>query len=279
MEIEKQRNRVGGVQRWAVLGGGAAALIWGLKRRGIIGWPVALAGANYTVMGITGERNLFQLLGWKSPMDSSLSYGRGIKFRRAVTINRPVEQLYRFWRNLENLGRFMSNVESVTVLDNARSHWVVKAPGGRTVEWDAEITAERENELIGWRATGGPVDHAGSVRFEPAPGGRGAVVRVQMQYNPPGGKIGAGLAKLFGSEPEQMIREDLTRFKQLMETGEIPTTKGQPAGRRKEAIAPDRDQRPRHEHMRRGEPVEEGSEASFPASDAPSWMAGGGGGA
>ncbi len=266
------------MQRWASLVGGGAALYWGLKRRGLFGSAAALAGANYAVAGITGERNLFELLGVRLPTDRSLPYGRGVKIRRSVTINRPVDQLYRFWRNFENLPRFMSHLESVRVTGETTSHWVVSIDS-RRVEWDAELTAERENELIGWRSSGGIVDHAGSVQFEKAPGGRGTIVRVQAQYNAPGGKLGANIAKLFGSEPEQLIREDLTRFKQLMETGEIPTTEGQPSGRRESARALWGADRPRGEMVRRGSPVEEGSEASFPASDAPSWMAGGGGGA
>lgn len=279
MEIEKQRNRTGGAQRWATLAGGAAALYWGLKHRGMLGWPVALVGANYATAGFTGDRNLIELMGIRTPFDKSLPYGRGIKIRRSVTINRPPDQLYRFWRNFENLPRFMSNLEWVKVSDGTHSHWVARVAGGRTVEWDAEITAERENELIGWRGSGPVIDHAGSVRFEKAPAGRGTTVRVQVQYNPTGGKFAASLAKLLGSEPEQLIREDLTRFKQLMETGEIPTTEGQPSGRGESRRTLWGQDRPRSEMMRRGSPVEEGSEASFPASDAPAWMAGGGGGA
>ncbi len=275
MEIEKQRNRIGGAQRWAALAGGAAALGWGLRRRGYLGWPAAAAGAWYTVVGITGERNVLEYVGFTSPLDKGLPYGHGVKIRRSVTINRPIDQLYRYWRSFENLPLFMQNLESVTVTGDRTSHWVAIGPGGRRIAWDAEIIAERENDLIGWRSTSGTVDHAGSVRFERAPGGRSTVVRVQIQYNPPVGRLGAKVAKLSGSGVERMVREGLTRFKQLMEAGEIPTTEGQPSGRRERASIVET---ARERRVRRPEPVQEASEESFPASDAPSWMAGGGGG-
>lgn len=276
MVIEKRRDKMEGASRWLMLAGGSAAVIWGLKRRGILGSATALAGANFAVMGLTGERNLLEWIGLATPLDESPPYGRGIKIRRSVTINRPADQLYRFWRNFENLPRFMTHIESVRVHDGTHSHWIVKTPRGRRIEWNAEITAERENELIGWRASGTFVGHAGSVRFEKAPDGRGAIVRVQLQYDPAGGKLAANVARLFGGEPEQLIREALSGFKQLMETGEIATTEGQSSGRRERRLPGG--ERPRRELHRKPEPVEEGSEESFPASDAPAWMSGGGSG-
>src|SRR5581483_8299875 len=155
-----------------------------------------------------------------------------IHVEKVVTINRSPEELYSFWRNFENLPRIMNHLVSVKNLDDKRSHWVVKSPGGTTVEWDAEMTMEKPNELIGWRSLeGAQVDNSGSVRFERAPGGRGTVVRVQLDYRPPAGVIGATLAKFFGEAPEKQVAVDLHRFKQLIETGEIPRTEGQPAGR------------------------------------------------
>src|SRR5262249_43303222 len=131
-----------------------------------------------------------------------------------------------------NLPRFMKHLESVQVKGERRSRWMAKAPAGTRVEWDAEITEDRPNELIAWRSLeGADVDNSGSVRFERAPCGRGAVVRVEMRYSPPAGVIGAGVAKLFGEDPEWQVKDDLRRFKQVMEAGEIITTEGQPAGR------------------------------------------------
>jgi uncharacterized membrane protein len=139
--------------------------------------------------------------------------------------------LFRFWRNLENLPQIMRHLVSVTPIDAERSHWVARAPLDQTVEWDAVITSERENQWIVWRSVdGADVENAGSVRFEPAPGGRGTVVRVDLEYYPPAGVIGAAVAKLFGEEPAQQIHEDLRRFKQRLEAGEVPTTEGQPTG-------------------------------------------------
>ncbi|HVF86762.1 MAG TPA: SRPBCC family protein, partial [Pyrinomonadaceae bacterium] len=122
--------------------------------------------------------------------------------------------------------------ESVRVTDDKRSHWVAKAPAGTTVEWDAEVYNEKQNEMIAWRSLeGADVDNAGSVHFERASGGRGTVVKVSLKYDPPGGVIGATIAKLFGEAPDQQIQEDLRRLKQVMEAGEIPTTEGQSSGR------------------------------------------------
>jgi uncharacterized membrane protein len=161
-----------------------------------------------------------------------ISEDGSIRLAKSIVINRSPEELYRFWRDFQNLPRFMFHLDSVQVIDGKRSHWVAKGPGGRRVEWDAEIIQERPSEMIAWRSLeGSDVDHSGSVRFEPAPAGRGTIVRVDMQYRPPAGVVGAAAAKLFGKEPAQQVQEELRRFKQLMEAGEIITTEGQAAGR------------------------------------------------
>jgi uncharacterized membrane protein len=163
---------------------------------------------------------------------AALGGRRGVNVEEVVTINASADDLYTFWRNFEQLPRFMDHLVSVRQADYRRSHWVAKAPAGRTVEWDAEIINEIPGELIGWRTLeGADVVSAGSVRFRSAAGGRGTEVRVRLQYEPPAGKVGSTIAWLLGHEPSQTIREDLRRFKQLMETGEIATTKGQPRGR------------------------------------------------
>jgi uncharacterized membrane protein len=174
--------------------------------------------------------------------------GSSMRVAQSIAINRPPEELYRFWRDFQNLPRFMKHLESVQVNKSTAgttsgnvqgqttsgecSHWVVRGPAGTTVEWDAEIIEDHPNEWIAWRSLeGADVDNTGSVRFERAPGGRGTVVRVRMQYAPPAGVIGATIAKLFGEDPSWQVKDDLRRFKQVMETGEIITTEGQPAGR------------------------------------------------
>ena len=143
---------------------------------------------------------------------------------RAVTINRPAAELYAYFRDFARLPTFMENVERIDVLDPMRSHWVVKAPGGRTVEWDARITEEREGEVIAWTTEeGADVANSGRIEFRDA-GARGTVVVATIAYDPPGGTIGKIVAKLFQREPAIQARRDLRRFKQLMETGEIATS-------------------------------------------------------
>lgn len=147
----------------------------------------------------------------------------GVRVEQVVTINRTIDDVFAFWRDFANFPRFMRHVEQIDVIDSRRSRWRVKAPAGMTVEWDAEILAARPNEWISWRSLpGSNVMNSGSVRFAPAPGARGTEVRVQLEYVPPAGSVGRGIAWLFGEEPEQQVREDLRRFKQLMETGTIP---------------------------------------------------------
>jgi len=159
---------------------------------------------------------------------AAIPAGHGVKVDKSFTINRSSEELYRFWRQLDNLPRFMTHLESVTCLDAKRSHWVAKAPLTQTIEWDAEIIIDHEPEVISWRSLeGSDVDTAGSMHFTPAPGGRGTEVRVVLKYDPPAGKAGAFIAKMFGEAPEQQIEEDLRRFKQIMEAGEVATTAGQ----------------------------------------------------
>jgi uncharacterized membrane protein len=152
----------------------------------------------------------------------SVSGRREIYVTKTITINRSPEEVYRFWHNFENLPRFMSHLESVQVTGERRSHWKAKAPAGMTVEWDAEVIEDLPNELIAWRSVeGADVPNSGLVRFKAGPAGQGTELRVELRYHPPGGRLGAMIAKLFGEEPEQQVKGDLRRFKQVMETGEI----------------------------------------------------------
>ncbi len=150
----------------------------------------------------------------------------------SLMIDRSSEDLYRHWREFSNFPSFMKHVIAVETSNERRSHWVVTGPFGTTVEWDAEITEDRPNEMIAWRSIeGSEVNHSGRIRFEQKPGGRGTMVTVEMQYGPPAGTLGSAVAAWFGEDPNQSIKMDLRRFKQVMETGEVITTEGQPAGR------------------------------------------------
>lgn len=152
---------------------------------------------------------------------------------RTVTINRPRSEIYAFWRDFRNLARFMENIESVTPGDGRRSHWIVKAPAGKTVEWDSEITEDEPDRLIAWRSVeGADIKNTGRIEFADAPPGRGTYVTATIVYDPPGGEIGKLFAKLFQKEPKIQARRDLRRLKQLLETGEISTSKAPDAAPR-----------------------------------------------
>lgn len=166
--------------------------------------------------------------------------GRSIEVRRAITVNAPQDEVYRFWRAFENLPRFMQHLESVQVLDERRSHWKAKAPAGSSVEWDAEVVEDRPNELIAWRSLGNAeIPNRGSVRFLPSPQG-GTEVLVELSYQPPGGRLGSIVAKLFGEEPDIQVGSDLRRFKQVMELGEVTLSDATVHGRRHPARPPEK---------------------------------------
>jgi uncharacterized membrane protein len=199
---------------------------------------LAAAGTTLIYRGATGHCPVYASAGintvnGNTDTRTALAGGRGVNVEEVVRINRPAYELFRYWRNFEVLPTFMNHLVAVEQLDSKHSHWVAKAPAGRTVEWDAEIINEIPDELIAWRTRDrADVVSAGSVNFKMAPGGRGTDVRVRLQYHPPGGKLGSAFAWMFGEEPSQTIQEDLRRFKRLMEAGEIPTTEGQPRGKR-----------------------------------------------
>jgi uncharacterized membrane protein len=180
------------------------------------------------VAGITAVDLLCaQQLSRHSSSASDNAQQRGmLDVTKAITINQPPETVYQFWRDFQNLPRFMQHLQSVEVKDDGRSHWKTRAPAGATVEWDAEIVDDQPNQLIAWRSVeGADVDNAGTVQFTSAPGGRGTEVRVQLRYQPPGGAIGATIVntigKLFGESPDQQVYDDLRALKQVLETGEV----------------------------------------------------------
>ena len=186
----------------------------------------ALAGAPVIYRGATGHWPVPQALAQKASDAVATA-----PVETAVTINKPRAELYAFWRRLENLPRFMKNLDAVADLGGGRSHWSGKSPLGFQVEWDAEIVEEREGSLLAWRSLpGSQVHHAGTVRFEDAAPGRGTTVRVTLEFHGTG--IGQAVGKALSAITEQQVREDIRRFKQLMEAGELPTTDGQPHGTR-----------------------------------------------
>jgi uncharacterized membrane protein len=258
-------TNIGPIGRWGAVMSGVALAAYGLKRRSLGGAALSLAGAGLVYRGLTGYCQIYQALGINTSQKGGVI--KGIEVQKATTIDKSPEEVYRFWRRFENLPRFMSHLKSVQSIDQRQSHWVAKAPLGTTAEWDAEITEDRENELIAWRALeGARIPNRGSVRFQRAPGGRGTEVRVHLAYAPPMGKLGATLAKLFGEEPGQQVSEDLRRLKWLLETGEIPTTQGQASGilrTRGAEWARQRSLAPSSKGV-----VEEASMESFRASDA-----------
>jgi uncharacterized membrane protein len=175
----------------------------------------------------------------KTIQSAADSIAREVHIETSITIDKSPADLYAFWREFKNLPLFMQSLESVTELDQQRSHWVAKGIGPARVEWDAEIYNEIENELIAWRSLeDADVVNAGTVRFQKGPEGHGTYVRVTVNYNPPAGKLGATLVQLLGGEPQVLIKEDLRRLKQLMETGEIATIAGQTSGRAELAETP-----------------------------------------
>jgi uncharacterized membrane protein len=167
-----------------------------------------------------------------------------LRAKAVITVNSSPEDAYRRWRDFENLPAFMVHLESVKAADG-RSHWVARGPAGTTVEWDAEIVDDVRNQRIAWRSIeGADVDNSGSIRFTPAPGNRGTEVTVELEYSPPGGAVGAMVAKLLGEEPNQQLRDDLRRFKQVLETGEVVVSEGTPDGTRTHRQLKQRDAQP-----------------------------------
>lgn len=204
---------------------GVALVGVSLKRRRLRGLLLPM-GTSLIARAISGRCAVNRALGRNSARHNggavssvaSINRGQGIKVEESIVIDRTPDELYAYWRNFENLPRFMGHLESVTVLDDRRSHWVAKGPAGTEIEWDAEIHNEIENQLIAWRSLpGSEIGNAGSVHFKPIAEGRSTEVRVVLSYEPPAGRLGAAVARLFGEEPSQQVAEDLERFREAME--------------------------------------------------------------
>lgn len=211
------------VEDWLALGAGAALLIVGASRRTRAGAIVAASSAPLLYRGITGE--------WPFPNGASGSVAtrralggtRGVQVRESIRLELPLRDVYTFWRRLEHLPQFMTHLTRVTESADGTSHWEAEGPAGLAVHWDAELINDVEDKLIAWQSLpGSDIVTAGSVNFDTVRDGRSTQVTVRLQYAPPAGKAGALVASLFGREPSQTIREDLRRFKQLLEAGEAP---------------------------------------------------------
>lgn len=213
-------------ERIASVAVGAALVGYGVSRKSLPGLLLALVGGALIKRGATGHCEMYTALGVNSRQlnkEHGVPGNKGIKVTQSIVVSRPKEEVYRYWRNLENLPRFMEHVESVRELDNRRSSWVVKGPLGHDVEWTAHIITDRENEMISWESLpGAEVQNAGSVWFESTAGGSATEVKVSLQYLPPAGVLGATVAKLLGEAPEQQLQNDLAKFKTVIESAQAP---------------------------------------------------------
>jgi len=222
----------------SVLGGAALAYYGWSRRQSPLGKSLTTAGAYLVLRGASG----FCLANEALHIDTAHSKTEGFEVSSSVTILKPREEVYRYWRQLENLPRFMQYLEDVKQTDPKRSHWVAKVPKNiiykeklATVEWDAEIAQEEENSRIVWRSLpDSDIENSGEVLFTDAPANRGTVVQATIAYNPPAGVAGKMVAKLLNPAFEELVKQDVRRFKRLLEAGEIPTIIGQPSGRRDE---------------------------------------------
>ncbi len=207
-------------ERVASVALGAALLLFGLSRRSLGGALLGLAGAAVVARGATGHCALYRRLGIDSRQlnnKAGVPDQEGVKVTQAIDVDRAPSQVYRHWRKLENLARFMKHVESVEQIDSNRSRWVARGPFGRPLQWEARILNEREGEMIAWESLpGAEVSNAGSVWFEGNDEG-GTRLKVSLKYDPPSGMIGAAAAKLLGESPDQQLAGDLRRFKEIIE--------------------------------------------------------------
>jgi uncharacterized membrane protein len=213
-------------ERWASMAAGAGMMLYGLSRRRGNGWILATFGGLLFRRGFVGHCVTYELFDINTARSgntrTALGGSAGINVQESVTIARTPQELYRFWRNLENLPRFMGHLTSVERVTDTISRWRAQGPAGTIVEWNAEVINDVPNKILAWISLkGSDVVSAGSVNFEPAAGGRSTHVRVHLQYSPPAGKLGAAVARLMGADPATEIREDLNRFKQMIEAGQM----------------------------------------------------------
>ncbi|HVL38577.1 MAG TPA: SRPBCC family protein [Fimbriimonadaceae bacterium] len=213
------RLTTGDIEHLGSIAGGLVLTVYGLKKRSWPGLILTGLGGALLYRGLVGYRRLYDLLGIPIADVPTRKVHELITVERSVVVGKSAEELYRFWRNFENLPRFMANLEDVMVLDERRSHWVARAPAGLVVEWEADIVNDVPNHIIAWKSREGfDVDTAGSVNFREVEGG--TEVTVRLRYLPPGEHLGHGVAKFFHLDPATQLEDDLQRLKHAIESGE-----------------------------------------------------------
>ncbi len=227
---------VGQPERWLSAIGGGALASYGILRRDWLGAALATIGGALLIRGATGHSFLYQAFDIvtveQSPSTlSNIPGNRGVRIQRRMTIERPAAELYAFWRDVEKAPLYMQGITQVQQTGDRTSHWTARVPGGKTMEWNSELLEDVPGKLISWHAHGNAfTGSAGRVSFEPAAGGRGTVVMLELDFQQLKGPLGTSLGKILGHVPEGMAHENLRRFKELMEAGEIATVEGQPTG-------------------------------------------------
>jgi uncharacterized membrane protein len=229
--VVRSGRNISDTEKWLSIAAGTGLALYGISRRSKAGWLMTAIGGMLLQRGATGHCPIYESLGLNTAGTGddtrrALGGAAGEHVDESIAINRPVQDLYRFWRNLENLPYFMNHLERVERITDTLSRWRAKGPADRPFEWTAEIINEKPDKVIAWRSIeGSEVVSAGSVNFEEVEPGRATRIRVRLQYSPPGGRLGAAVAKLFGRDAATEIREDLQRLKQMIEANGTPPTR------------------------------------------------------
>jgi uncharacterized membrane protein len=221
----RMKTNVGALEQVLSIGIGTGLVVYGLSQRDKRGMIPVLVGGGILLHGLSSYSPLYDAIGLDETSGSPVRHplNRVVHFRESINVNRSPSDLYSFWRDLQNLPRFMSSIIAVEVLDDTCSRWHARGPFNKEFHWEAEIVEERNDEIIGWRTIEreSNLEHTGTVSFQRAPGNRGTIVTLDCRWSPPGGVFGALTAKLLPQDPARQVTEDLRRFRQLMETGEI----------------------------------------------------------